>query len=70
MDESYFNAYLLIIGATTYEELAEHGLFYLPNGHDDPDVLLRYFESIQEYEKCQDIKEYADNRRRDSLSKG
>jgi hypothetical protein len=53
--ESYYNAYQLLIGATDYDRLAEHGVFYLPENHEDPDVVLRYYESIEDYEKCKNI---------------
>jgi len=55
MEESYHNAYLLLIGETTYDELAEQEMFYLPENHEDPDVVLRYYESIEDYEKCKKI---------------
>lgn len=53
--EAYHNAYLLLIGATDYDELAEQGEFFLPENHEDPDVVLRYYESIEDYEKCKKI---------------
>lgn len=53
--EAYHNAYLLLIGATTYDELAEQGEFFLPENHDDPQVVLAYYESIEDYEKCKKI---------------
>jgi hypothetical protein len=40
IEESYYNAYRLLIGATDYDRLAEHGVFYLPENHEDPDVVL------------------------------
>ena len=55
MEEAYYNAYLLLIGDTTYDELAEQDVFYLPENHEDPDVLLNYYESIEDYEKCNEI---------------
>jgi len=55
MEESYHNAYLLLIGETTYDELAEQEEFYLPENHEDPDVVLKYYESIEDYEKCKKI---------------
>jgi len=55
--EAYHNAYLLLIGATTYDELAEQGEFFLPENHDDPQVVLEYYESIEDYEKCKKIVE-------------
>ena len=53
--EAYHNAYLLLIGATTYDELAEQGEFFLPENHEDPDVVLKYYKSIEDYEKCKKI---------------
>jgi len=44
-----------LIGATTYDELAEQGEFFLPENHDDPQVVLAYYESIEDYEKCKKI---------------
>jgi len=55
MEESYYNAYLLLIGETTYDELAEQGEFLLPENHEDPNVVLKYYESIEDYEKCKKI---------------
>ena len=55
MEESYFNAYQLLIGETTYDKLAEQEVFYLPENHEDPDVVLKYYESVEDYEKCNEI---------------
>jgi len=55
IEESYYNAYQLLIGATDYDKLAEQGEFFLPENHEDPDVVLRYYESIEDYEKCKKI---------------
>ena len=55
IEESYHNAYQLLIGATDYDKLAEQEVFYLPENHEDPDVVLRYYESIEDYEKCKNI---------------
>jgi hypothetical protein len=54
-EECYYNAYQLLIGATTYDELAEQEVFYLPENHEDPDVVLSYYESVEDYEKCNEI---------------
>ncbi len=54
-EESYHNAYQLLIGATDYDKLAEQEVFYLPQNHEDPEVILRYYESVEEYEKCKQI---------------
>ncbi len=55
IEESYHNAYQLLIGATDYDKLAEQEAFYLPKNHEDPEVTLRYYESVEEYEKCNEI---------------
>jgi len=54
-EESYHNAYQLLIGATDYDKLAEQEEFYLPENHEDPQVVLEYYESIEDYEKCKNI---------------
>ena len=55
IEESYYNAYQLLIGATDYDKLAEQEVFYLPENHEDPEVTLRYYESVEDYEKCKNI---------------
>ena len=52
---SYLNAYKLLIGETTYDQLAKQEVFYLPENHEDHNVILDYYESIEDYEKCQKI---------------
>jgi hypothetical protein len=54
-EECYYNAYQILIGETTYDKLAEQEVFYLPENHEDPDVVLRYYESVEDYEKCNQI---------------
>jgi hypothetical protein len=54
-EECYYNAYQLLTGDTTYDELAEQEEFYLPENHEDPQVVLEYYESIEDYEKCKNI---------------
>ena len=54
-EECYYNAYQLLIGATDYDRLAEQEVFYLPENHEDPDVVLEYYKSIEDYEKCNEI---------------
>jgi hypothetical protein len=54
-EESYYNAYQLLVGKTDYDKLAEQEVFYLPENHEDPEITLRYYESIEDYEKCQEI---------------
>lgn len=55
IEESYYNAYQLLMGTTDYDKLADKGVFYLPKNHQDPEVILRYYESVEEYEKCNKI---------------
>ena len=55
MKECYLNAYKLLIGETTYDQLAKQEVFYLPENHEDHNVILGYYESIEDYEKCQKI---------------
>jgi len=50
-EECYYNAYQLLIGDTNYDKLAEQEVFYLPENHEDPRVVLSYYESIKDYEK-------------------
>lgn len=52
MSKAYENSYKLLIGETTYEELGEKGPFLLPVNHTDPNVTLKYYESIEDYDKC------------------
>ena len=54
-EESYYNAYQLLVGETDYDKLADQGVFYLPENHEDPDVVLSYYESVEEYEMCNQI---------------
>jgi len=54
-EESYYNAYQLLIGATDYDKLAEQKVFYLPENHENPVVTLKYYEITEDYEKCQEI---------------
>tara|TARA_R110000782_G_scaffold69431_1_gene139746 strand:+ start:2055 stop:2243 length:189 start_codon:yes stop_codon:yes gene_type:complete len=53
MEQSYENAYMLMIGAKDYKELGKE--FYLPKDHEDPDMLIKYYEEQEEYEKCNQI---------------
>ena len=55
IEESYHNAYQLLIGTTDYDKLAKNKVFYLPADHEDPEVVLRYYESVEDYEKCAEI---------------
>ena len=59
MSEAYKNSFKLLVGETTYDELAEKndGMFLLPVDHTDPDVTLKYFEEIEDYDKCIKIRD-------------
>ncbi len=62
--QSFLNSYRLLIGETTYEELSAKGSFLLPKNHEDPQVTLDYYISIEDYEKCIKIR---DKMKRDEL---
>ena len=48
VDQSYQNALGLLLGNLSFEDLEERGEFYLPSDYDDPQVVLEYFEDIEE----------------------
>ena len=52
---SFDNAYELFVGNITFDELSQQDEFYLPKDWQDAEVLLRYFEAEEEYEKCNQI---------------
>ena len=52
VDQSYKNALGLLLGNLSFEDLGERGEFYLPSDYDDPQVVLEYFEDIEDYETC------------------
>ena len=52
---SFANAYDLLVGNTTFDELSEQEEFYLPKDWEDAEVLLRYYEEEEDYEKCNEI---------------
>jgi len=54
-EEAYLNSYRLLVGKTTYVELSKEGSFLLPKNHEDPSVTLRYYEILEDYEKCSEI---------------
>ena len=54
-EQSYLNAYQLLTGKIDYDELAEEKVFYLPEDHENPEVLLLYYERMEDYEKCAEI---------------
>ena len=52
VDQSYQNALGLLLGNLSFEDLEKRGEFYLPKDYDDPQVVLEYFEDIEDYETC------------------
>ena len=52
---SFENAYDLLVGKTTFDELSQQDEFYLPKDWEDPEVLLRYYEEEEDYERCNEI---------------
>ena len=52
VDQSYKNALGLLLGDLSFKDLEEKGEFYLPEDYDDPQVVLEYFEDIEDYETC------------------
>ena len=54
-EKAYLNSYKLLVGKTTYEELSKEGSFLLPKNHEDPTVTIRYYEILEDYEKCSEI---------------
>ena len=55
MDKAYENSYKLLMGETTYDELAKDGEFLLPENHEDPWTTLKYLVSIEDYERCSEL---------------
>ena len=54
MIDSYNNAFRLMVGDVEYKDLGDE--FWLPLNHEDPYMLLSYYEGIEDYEKCARIK--------------
>ena len=52
VDQSYKNALDLLLGNLSFEDLEKRGEFYLPKDYDDVQVVLEYFEDIEDYETC------------------
>jgi len=57
MSEAYENSYRLLVGETTYEELALSESFLLPENHEDPLVTLSYFEQLEDWDRCIKIRD-------------
>ena len=52
VDQSYQNALGLLLGNLSFKDLEKKGEFYLREDYDDPQVVLEYFEDIEDYETC------------------
>ena len=52
IDQSYKNALDLLLGKINFRDLENRGEFYLPKDYDDVQVVLEYFEDIEDYETC------------------
>ena len=52
---SFSNAYELLVGNITFDELSQQDEFYLPKDWEDAEVLLRYYEEEEDYERCNEI---------------
>jgi hypothetical protein len=55
IDQSYDNAYQLLLGNISYEDLGEE--FYLPTDHENADILIRHYEQEEHYERCAIIRD-------------
>ena len=55
--QSYTNAFDLLIGNTDFDTLSEQDEFYLPEDYDDENIVLQYFEDIEDYETCIKIRD-------------
>jgi hypothetical protein len=64
LEEAMFNAYLLLTDQLSMGDLEDEIGFWLPQVEDEESLIkeiLSYYESQEEYEKCQDIKELVDS---------
>ena len=57
IEESYNNAFDLLVGNTDWDKLSKKGSFMLPVDYEDTNALLKHFESIEDYEKCAIIRD-------------
>ena len=55
--QSYTNTFDLLIGNTDFDTLSEQDEFYLPEDYDDENIVLQYFEDIEDYETCIKIRD-------------
>tara|TARA_R110000765_G_scaffold424073_1_gene534006 strand:+ start:837 stop:1133 length:297 start_codon:yes stop_codon:yes gene_type:complete len=57
VNASYTNAFDLLIGNTDFDTLSDQDEFYLPKDYDNVDTVLQYFEEIEDYDKCIQIRD-------------
>jgi len=57
VNASFTNAFDLLIGNTDFDTLSNQDEFYLPKDYDDADTVLQYFEEIEDYDKCIQIRD-------------
>ena len=69
INEAMHNAYLIVTAKLTFEDLLDRDLNYLPYNpskniikEDVYDALIDYFCDIEEYEKCEEIKNAKDEK--------
>ena len=65
MSKAYENSYKLLMGETTYDKLAEDGMFLLPVNHEDSLVTLNYYIEVEDYEKCIKIRNKMQKKQKD-----
>lgn len=70
IEESYNNAFDLLVGNTNWDELSKKGSFMLPIDYEDTNALLKHFESIEDYEKCAIIRDETIRRYIQTLTEG
>tara|TARA_R110002096_G_scaffold212456_2_gene399942 strand:+ start:743 stop:1036 length:294 start_codon:yes stop_codon:yes gene_type:complete len=62
LEEAMFNCYLIITQQLTLGDLEHDGGFWLPDADSGSLIqdIFEYYETREDYEKCQDMKEQLD----------
>lgn len=55
VEKAFDNAYRLLMEEVTYDDLGD--TFILPEDHEDPQVTLNYYASVENYERCAKIRD-------------
>jgi len=55
IEKAFDNAYRLLMEEVTYDDLGD--TFILPEDHEDPQVTLNYYTSVENYERCAKIRD-------------